>query len=182
MAYWVDQPGVGVNIIDKLLNYTILTPLSVMEWALVDNSRAGAKLSEAFVFEMVAGTVQKVTNRVRQIIASRDAAGLPEDQKLMLNETFQRERAGMKDMFRVMEEALLSWANGSKDEAMEGGDGQSEDEGLVRQWGQRWLRVFRRKFAVEEAYLLEVEASANAAASNGAGTGNGHHMEVEVDV
>lgn len=31
-AYWKDQPGIGVNIVDKLLNYTILSPTSVVEW------------------------------------------------------------------------------------------------------------------------------------------------------
>jgi len=180
MTYWADQPGVGVNIIDKLLNYSILTPLSVIEWALVDNSNGGVTLSEAFIYEMVAATVQKVTNRVRGVIRSRDVPGLPEDQKAILDETLQRERAGMEEMFRVMEEALLGWATGSKDEAIEAGDGVSEDEELIRQWGQRWLRVFRRKFAVEEAFLTEAEVRAAAAPSNGE-NGNGQ-MEVEVDV
>lgn len=182
MAYWADQPGVGVNIIDKLLNYTILTPLSVIEWALLDNTQAGAKLAEAHVFEMVASTVQKVTHRVRQILTSRDAAGLPEDQKAILNETLQTEGASMRDMFRVMEEALISWATGSKDQAVEGGYGDSMDEELVRQWGQRWLRVFRRKLAVEEAFLLDAERKASAPSANGNGEENGHAMEVEVDV
>ena len=36
------------------------------------------------------------------------------------------------------------------------GCGESEGEKMVRQWGERWLRVFRRKFAVEEAWGLEV--------------------------
>lgn len=86
----------------------------------------------------------------------------------------------MEEMFRVMEEALLGWATGSKDEAIEAGDGVSEDEELIRQWGQRWLRVFRRKFAVEEAFLTEAEVRAAAAPSNGE-NGNGQ-MEVEVEV
>src|SRR4051794_13043061 len=41
MDYWKDQPGIGVNIIDKLLNYTILTPMSVIEWALIYHNDQG---------------------------------------------------------------------------------------------------------------------------------------------
>jgi nuclear cap-binding protein subunit 1 len=176
MSYWADQPGIGVNIVDKLLNYTILTPLSVVEWALVDDG--SDKLAETYVFEMVAGTVQKVTNRVRQIIASRNAPGLEHEARLALDETLLRERKAMKEMFTVMEEALLSWANGSKDQAVEEGTGETADEQLIRTWGERWLRVFRRKMAVEEAFLVEV---GNKASNEGNVAGNGTvEMEVEV--
>ncbi|OBT73837.1 hypothetical protein VF21_06684 [Pseudogymnoascus sp. 05NY08] len=178
MAYWVDQPGIGVNIVDKLLNYTILTPLSVVEWALLDDTKAGDKLAEPFVFEMVAGTVQKVTNRLRQIVASRNAPGLEHEQRLLLDETLLRERVAMKDMFKVMEDALFSWASGSKDQAIEAGLGETTDEAFIRRWGEKWLRVFRRKMAVEEAFLVEVGNKA-ANESNGADAGE---MEVEVDV
>jgi nuclear cap-binding protein subunit 1 len=64
MQYWKDQPGIGVNIVDKLLNYTILSPASVVEWALNAN---GERLSESFVFEMVSATIGKVTRRVREV-------------------------------------------------------------------------------------------------------------------
>ena len=53
MEYWADQPGVAINIIDKLLNYTILTPLSVIEWALLDNLAAGKILAKTHVYEMI---------------------------------------------------------------------------------------------------------------------------------
>lgn len=62
MEYWVDQPGVAINIIDKLLNYTILTPLSVIEWALIDHIDAGKVLAKAHIYEMISATVGKVTN------------------------------------------------------------------------------------------------------------------------
>lgn len=37
MEYWAEKPGTGVSIVDKLLNYTILTPRSVIQWALGDS-------------------------------------------------------------------------------------------------------------------------------------------------
>lgn len=162
LQYWKDQPGVGVNIVDKLLNYTILTPNSVVEWALGDSS---AKLSEAHIFEMVASTVQKVTKRVRQIVVARDAVGLPADQKALLGETLGPARQAMRDLFAGMEDKLVAWASGSKDQMLDGeGDGMGAEEAeLVKQWGQRWLRVTRRRAAVEEAWFIEAQAATAAA-------------------
>ncbi|KAF4767419.1 hypothetical protein HAV15_009267 [Penicillium sp. str.  len=57
MDYWVDQPGIAINIIDKLLNYTILSPLSVLEWALSESVAAGTILAKPHVFEMISATV-----------------------------------------------------------------------------------------------------------------------------
>lgn len=181
MQYWKDQPGVGVNIVDKLLNYTVLTPSSVVDWALGDSRH---KLAEAHIFEMVASTVQKVTKRIRQIVSSRDAPDLPTDQRAMLNETLGRERAAMRELFATMEDKLVAWSSGSKDQMLDGdGDRMSAEElELVKQWGQRWLRVIRRRAAVEEAWLIEVEAAAankglDGQNNNGAGE-DGMDMEV----
>jgi nuclear cap-binding protein subunit 1 len=158
MAYWRDQPGVGVNIVDKLLNYTILTPGCVLQWALMEHPARGDALSQSVIFEMVASTVQKVTNRVRQIVSGRKEPGLSDEEKAALDETLHRERDGMKDLARSMEEYLLMWTSGPKVQAIEKGLGGREAAGLVIQWAQRWLRVFRRRFAVEETWLNEIDA------------------------
>ncbi|PYI26589.1 cap binding protein [Aspergillus indologenus CBS 114.80] len=157
MDYWVDQPGIGINIIDKLLNYTILTPLSVVEWALVDKLEAGTVLAKPHVFEMISATVGKVTNRLRQIVAARTQPSLFEPQLSVLDETLKREKTDMQALFRVIEDSIVSVAGGSNDELMERGDGSGtlpEDE-IIRRWGQRWLRVFRRKAGVEESFIVE---------------------------
>lgn len=162
MDYWADQPGIGINIIDKLLNYTILTPLSVVEWALVDKIDAGSILAKTHVFEMIAATVGKVTNRLRQIVAARVQPGLYEPQLSVLDETLNREKADMQALFKVIEDSIVPVAGGSNDELMERGDGSGnlpEDE-IMRQWGTRWLRVFRRKAAVEESFIAEAMVSA----------------------
>jgi nuclear cap-binding protein subunit 1 len=151
MEYWKDQPGIGVNIVDKLLNYTILSPASVVEWAL---GKQGKRLGEAFVYEMVSATVGKVTGRVRQVVKATKAQGLTAEQRKVLEETAERERSAMRELFRLMEDLLVGWASGAKDE-MQTGDVDSDADTMVRQWGERWLRVFRRKFAVEEAWSLE---------------------------
>ncbi|MCJ1419394.1 hypothetical protein MMC32_005749 [Xylographa parallela] len=156
MAYWVEKPGVGVNIVDKLLNYTILTPTSVIEWVLVDQLARGKILTHAHIYEMVASTVHKVTNRVRQIAIARNQRGLPADQKALLDETLEKERTEMRMLFTLVEDALRGVAEGSADTMAESTDQDDEGEALLRGWGRRWLRVFRRKLAVEEAWVLEM--------------------------
>lgn len=154
MEYWAYQPGIAINIIDKLLNYTILTPLSVVEWVLVDNIDAGKILSKSFLYEMVAATVGKVTNRIRQIVFARTQPGLVEPQLSVLDETLTREKGDMQALFKLIEDTLVSVADGSSDQMLEN-DREDSEEQIIRQWGKRWLRVFRRKSAVEEAFISD---------------------------
>ncbi|KAJ5578863.1 hypothetical protein N7450_007730 [Penicillium hetheringtonii] len=121
MEYWVDQPGIAINIIDKLLNYTILSPQSVLEWALTEHIAAGTILSKPHVFEMISATIGKVTNRMRQIVAARIQTNLYEPQLSVLDETLSRERAEMASLFKFLEDAIVSVAAGSNDELMERG-------------------------------------------------------------
>ncbi|KAH0445005.1 hypothetical protein CcaCcLH18_00066 [Colletotrichum camelliae] len=150
MTYWAAQPGVAISIVEKLLNYSILLPLSVIDWALVSSNHingqsSGDSLAQTHVFELVFGTVAKVTGRVRQLLTEADAD----------DEAKRREIKAMRDLFKAMEDALLSWASGSKDEMMEEVDGAGQRDSLLRRWGERWLRVFRRRAAIEEAFILE---------------------------
>lgn len=155
MDYWKYQTGVGINIIDKLLNYTILTPTSVIDWALVDHVEGGTTLSEAWLYEMIAGTMGKVTNRVRQIVAALRRPGLLEEQAGLLKETLEREMGDMKSLFGLVEDSLAGFREGNQDQMMEA-DGQSQsEEFLIRAWGARWSRVFQRKHAVEENWIEE---------------------------
>ena len=160
MEYWKEKPGVGVNVVDKLLNYTILTPMTVIEWALVENIGKGNILTHAHIYEMVASTMHKVTNRVRQIVTARNQPGLPTEQVSILDETLTKERAEMQGLFAVVEDALVGVAEGSVDAMAESRNQDEEGKGMLRDWGSRWLRVFRRKMAVEEAWIGEMLAAA----------------------
>lgn len=168
MEYWADQPGIAINIVDKLLNYTIIRPLSVLEWALTEHIDAGAILSEPHIYEMISATVGKVTNRMRQIVAARMQKGLYEPQLSILDETLSRERVEMKNLFKFVEDAIVSVASGSNDELMERGDGSGDmpEDAILRQWGRRWLRVFRRKAAVEDAFISDALVNATPVGAN----------------
>ena len=155
MEYWHEKPGVGVNVVDKLLNYTILTPNSVVTWALSDQLGKGEKLVLGHVFELVSSTVAKVTNRVRQLVSARNQPGLPTEQIAILEETLTKERGEMNNLFALIEDALVGVASGSADGMAESADSEERGEAMLRGWGARWLRVFRRKMAIEEAWVLE---------------------------
>ncbi|KAI0398073.1 MIF4G like-domain-containing protein [Xylariaceae sp. FL0594] len=150
MNYWSAHPGVALSIIEKLLNYSIITPNTVVDWALVGDRAGpyGQALSKAWVFELVFNTVVKVTTRLRQVI------------KGGVNEGSQEEVTAMRELFRTMNDALVSWAQGTKDQLMDPtvSDG---GEDLVKRWGEKWLRVFRRRLAIEEAFLLEHQISSS---------------------
>ncbi|KAI1391236.1 MIF4G like-domain-containing protein [Hypoxylon trugodes] len=144
VTYWSAHPGVAITIVEKLLNYSIITPGAVIDWALVGDRAGpyGQALSKAWVFELVFNTVVKVTTRLRQVVSSGASEGTED------------EVAGMRELFKSMEDALVSWAQGTKDQIMDPvvSDG---GEDLVKRWGERWLRVFRRRSAIEETFLLE---------------------------
>lgn len=162
MEYWSGQPGIAIDIVDKLLNYTIISPMSVLEWALSDSMAAGTVLGKSFIFEMISATVGKVTNRMRQIVAARTQPGLYGPQLSALEETLERERGAMQSLFKYIEDSVVSVAAGSNDELMERGDGTGDlpEDALIRQWGRRWLRAFRRKLAVEEAFITNALVNA----------------------
>ena len=194
MDYWQEKPGIGVNVVDKLLNYTILTPISVVLWSLNDQLGKGDALVLSQTFEMVSSTVTKVTNRVRQIVVARNQPGLPGDQVAILDETLIKERGEMGKLFAVIENSLVGVAGGTVDDMVESRDQNFEEEVMLRGWGKRWLRVFRRKLTVEETWVQETLSTGvqDADASrmkmgvdqngNGKALGNGAGKEMDEDV
>ena len=181
MAYWGAHPGVAVSIVEKLLNYAILSPAVVVQWALSDHD--GSRLSQAHVYEMVAHTVAKVTGRARQVLLLTSAAGG------MIMDVDGASAAGsipevqaMRDLFKLLDDSLVAWASGSKDEMIEAADsGSGGRDLLVKHWGKRWLRVFRRRAAIEEAFVVDVAKRAAIAAVDADGAvANGAAVDADV--
>ncbi|KAM3418039.1 hypothetical protein BST61_g6248 [Cercospora zeina] len=155
VEFWSDHPGTAVNIVDKLLNYTIITPMSVVSWALVDRMDRGRALASSQVYEMVSITMFKVTNRVRQVLGERNNLALDFSSRKQIDEALPNERQAMRDLFAAIEDAVAAVANGAQDQMIERYDGDSSEQQLIQLWGQRWARVWRRKAAVEEAIVGE---------------------------
>ncbi|KAF2638947.1 hypothetical protein P280DRAFT_430508 [Massarina eburnea CBS 473.64] len=158
VEYWKDQPGIAVRIIDLLLNYTILAPITVVQWVFGDYMGAGEALTESWVFEMVSNTVTKVSNRNRQIASARLQKGLPAEQLEMVEGTLIKDRDNARELFKYIEDAVGGVAQGSSDVLIEketNGELSEEDGKLLRAWGKRWHAVFVRQSAVEESIVGE---------------------------
>ncbi|EAT83394.2 hypothetical protein SNOG_09202 [Parastagonospora nodorum SN15] len=158
VEYWKDQPGVAVRIIDILLNYTILAPMTVVQWVFGSHMGAGEALTESWVFEMVSNTVAKVTNRNRQIASARLQKGLPDEQVPMVEATLAKDRDNARELFKYIEDSTRGVEEGSADvliEKQSSGALTEEEVNLIRAWGKRWHSVFIRKAAVEEAIVGE---------------------------
>ncbi|KAF2750353.1 hypothetical protein M011DRAFT_418250 [Sporormia fimetaria CBS 119925] len=157
VEYWKDQSGVAVRIIDLLLNYTVLTPMAVVQWALGDHLGAGEALAKAWVFEAVFNTVLKVTKRNRSIIVARLSADLPQDQLPLVEATLAKDRDNARELFKYIEDTLRGLAQGGDTllEAESSGAVSADDGKLIRAWAVRWHRVFTRKAQVEEAVVGE---------------------------
>lgn len=156
MTYWQHQEGVGIIILDKLLNYQILTPESVIEWALIDKVDRGTSLAKACTFELVNKTVQKVCSRVRSIVHAIRQPGLDDAQKLQLQQTLNTELENTKQLFITIQDAVSSIRDGHQDEMIESSDAlRAEDEELLKAWGRKWARAFERISAVEESWVRD---------------------------
>lgn len=170
MDFWSAHPGVAITIIEKLLNYSIVSPSAVVQWALVRHAgeTRGEALARSHIYELVFNTINKVTKRMREVVASANtpatagAEGEDTDMTSELEDAKKREAQAARELFRTTQDALVAWASGAKDELMEDAGGLSDAEreerdGLVKRWGERWLRVVRRRAAIEETFLLEAE-------------------------
>ena len=151
MEYWRDQPGVGVNIVDKLLNYTILSPTAVIEWALVDKIDRGTVLATYWIYELISSTTTKVANRVHAVVHASRQPGLPVEQAEVLRQSLEREMGDMRGLFAIIEEALRPVRDGGQDQMM----GAEDEEAMVKMWAGKYLRVFGRKLAVQEMWVRE---------------------------
>lgn len=164
MEFWSAHPGVAKQIIEKLLNYGIVNPIAVVQWATVGfaGKTKGEALARSYIYELVFNTVSKVTGRVRQVVVASSAA-TEGDVDMAPDETRDAEVKSMRDLFRFLEDSLGAWAAGSKDELLEDDSLGGEQLNLIKRWGNRWLRVVRRRSAIEEAFLLEASKIASSA-------------------
>lgn len=156
MEFWKHQTGTGVFLVDKMLNYGFITPMMVVEWALIDNVNRGVILTKNWCYELIVKTTGKVVSRVRQVVEKIRDPTLSDEERATLQAALVSEMASMKNLFAAVEDAVSSVANGSEDGMMESSDAlREEEEGLLKKWGEKWVRVFRRRAAVEESWVKE---------------------------
>ena len=166
IEYWADHPGTAVNIIDKLLNYSIITPESVVEWALHDHMEHGRALAKVHIYEMISATMAKVSGQIRQIAAALANPDTAAEDKEKISAGLVQSRQTMRDLFNNIIDAVSAVANAAQDDMIERFDGDSAEQTLLQQWGARWAHVWKRKLAVEEAVVGEAAVEAAIQAAN----------------
>ena len=156
MDFWRFQVGTGVFLIDKLISYEILTPASVVEWALIDNVDRGRLLTKNWCYELIVKATSKVVKRVRQVVEKIRDPRLSDEERSALQTALDKELQDMKALFGIVEDAVGSVASASEDGMIESSDElRVEDEQILREWGMKWLRAFRRRAAVEESWVKD---------------------------
>lgn len=156
LEFWKHQIGTGVFLIDKLLNYGIVTPMSVAEWALIDHVDRGAILTKNWCYELIVKTTNKVVSRVKQVVGKIRDPKLNGEERKTLQNALDVEMTNMRTLFAAIEDAVGSVANASEDGMIESSDAlRAEEEQILRTWGMKWLRAWRRRAAVEEGWVRE---------------------------
>ena len=153
VEYWKDQPGVAVYIVDKLLNYSILTPTTVVQWALSDRVGAGEGLTENWVYEMISNTVGKVSRSVQNLLTAKFTPNLDPQVRAAADNAFPTEREAVRDLLKLIQQSVQPIADGVADKFLEktgSGELSAHDATLLREWGKRWVAVFQRRALVEE--------------------------------
>lgn len=184
LNYWKDQPGIGANVVDKLLNYSIISPLSVVEYALHD---AGPEaLSQVHAWEMVATTINKVNNRLRQILAAKDsvlgAEGVLPEQIAVFEETLRSAKEEQELILKVVTERLGRLRELEDDDDLDGAV-DVESRAWVQWWAKGWLKAFMRKFGVQdEAAAARIAVEENGAEKKAVGEGEGQETAVAAAV
>lgn len=156
IEFWKYQIGTGVFLIDKLLNYGIVTPLSVIEWALIDHVDRGTLLTKNWCYELITKTTNKVVSRVKQVVAKIRDPRLTDEERSTLKAALDKEMSDMKALFAAIEDAVVSIASASEDGMIESSDAlRADEEQILKEWGMKWLRAARRRAAVEESWAKE---------------------------
>ena len=156
LAFWGGQVGNGVMVVDKFVNYLIISPESVVEAVLGDSGyrgQGGKVLSEGWVWEIISKITGKVTGRVKGVVHAVRKPGLDEEKRNEMQGVLETEMAKMRALFAQAQSCVaeLGEPNG-KAWAMNMSD---EDAALVRMWAAKWLRAFGRRANVEEAWVRE---------------------------
>ncbi|KAG5520228.1 hypothetical protein PMAC_001306 [Pneumocystis sp. 'macacae'] len=64
MKFWKDQPGIGVALINKFLNYSIINTISIIEWIFLDADIE--YINRGFIWELMKIVLDKINSGVIQ--------------------------------------------------------------------------------------------------------------------
>ena len=80
--------------------------------------------------------------------------GLPKSQADILEQALVSEAKAMRELFTLLDDGLAGVAEGAQESMLEEDVPEGELE-ILKVWGVKWRRAFRRKLAVEEVVVSE---------------------------
>ena len=151
LDFWRHQPGNGVMVVDKFLNYLVITPEGVVEAILGEQGYKGegaAVLTYGWSWELIWRVVGKITGRVRGVVNVARKPGLDDEERSKAQVLLEGELQSMKKLFALVNGCVASLGEAS-------GNITDEDKAIVEMWVQKWQRAFGRRGLVEEAWVVE---------------------------
>ena len=91
--------------------------------------------------------------RTRKLLLHRNDVNVLFEHRKQYDDVLPRERESMRELFAAIEDAVAGIASGAQDEMIERFEGDEAELELIKAWGARWAKVWRRKAAVEEAQV-----------------------------
>jgi nuclear cap-binding protein subunit 1 len=154
LEFWKTQPGNGVMVVDKLLNYLLVSPESVVGLILDDwegVTQQGFVLAKGWAWELVEKTLGKVVGRVKGVVAAYRKPGLEDERRAEIMVVVDQEVAKMKKLV----EDILSQLN-TIAEAVSAAQSLGEQEkALVVEWCAKWRSAVVRRGEVESQWVKE---------------------------
>ncbi len=156
LEFWKYQPGNGVMVVDKFVNYLVVTPEGVVDAVLGNDGfkgEGGVVLSRGWVWEIIWRVIGKVTGRVKGIVNAVRKPGLEDEKRMEAQQVLETEMGKTRALLVQVADSVN--AIGEPVGHKWGRTMSEEDMALVRTWAQKWLRAIGRRGPVEEAWVRE---------------------------
>lgn len=154
LEFWTHTPGNGVMVVDKLLNYLLVSPDAVVEAVLADLGSvtdAGRVLSKGWAWEMVERVLGKVVGRVRGVVAAYRKPGLEDAKRDEIHKVLDSEVLRLNTLVELVIERVAAIAElVPAIEAL-----TDEEKTLVTSWCAKWRVAVKRRGDVEVQWVKE---------------------------
>ncbi|KAK9495157.1 MIF4G like-domain-containing protein [Lipomyces doorenjongii] len=136
--YWKDQTGTAVQVVKKLMNHKVITPLSVVEWILLD-SDVGT-FSKGYSWELLGFAIDKAKLQIKEVEAvPRTIEDEDGDTKLLADEKLKEIDDSIETLKNTLNHIFVTIVK----ELARPVQGDAKNEETVR-WQRWWKEGFLR--------------------------------------
>lgn len=155
VEYWQHQTGTAVTIALKLVNYQVLTPEGVINWAFSAGVDGGRSLAKVYLWEVVVGVVAKMQAKVRAVVKVARTPGLDDEKRIELRGVVEREVVTFNTLLAQIKTGLATVQSGAASSNSTGVVTTEEEEALIKVWAAKWALAIDRLEKVLALYVRE---------------------------